>query len=448
MKDRIPTHPGRVKLLPVPGEANTYDMERADDPMEEGTPLNKKNLLSDRTADVIGLPREAATVDTALSILGIFDGTRGQVILIFQDAEGQRVANVQITGTTTGLSDQNGLFAFNGDPGNFTLNLIYPIGYSGQATLQGTLKAATRQILNLSCALQKFGEVEFTASVVTYVANFIKKIDIFAVGGGGSGGAAMDWVYSEPVIYLEAGGGGGGYTKTMFNVIVPEDNKKLEISVGAGGQGVRLNQRTGQGGRSGGDTSVNCFGTKDLIAPGGGGGEGNYRSGSPANGGAGGSGGGAAVDGLDTGANKIYPGTASEGGSNGASGNDVYNSHSGLTGKGGAGQGNTTKAFGEANKKLYSGGGGGTCAYVFTTQDASDTRIKNGGDGGGGSGNAVTFKYGAGDRQDTLTATAGTSATGGGGGGAIFSRANYSANAYVESGSGGSGIVIIRWNEV
>lgn len=39
--DRVPTYPGRVKLVPVAGQANTYDMVRADAPMVEGTPVNK-----------------------------------------------------------------------------------------------------------------------------------------------------------------------------------------------------------------------------------------------------------------------------------------------------------------------------------------------------------------------------------------------------------------------
>ena len=40
-KDRVPTNPGRITLTPVPGATNTYTMERADNPTEEGTPLNK-----------------------------------------------------------------------------------------------------------------------------------------------------------------------------------------------------------------------------------------------------------------------------------------------------------------------------------------------------------------------------------------------------------------------
>lgn len=40
-KDRVPTYPGRVKLIPVEGQPNTYDMIRADAPTEEGTPIDK-----------------------------------------------------------------------------------------------------------------------------------------------------------------------------------------------------------------------------------------------------------------------------------------------------------------------------------------------------------------------------------------------------------------------
>lgn len=40
VKNRQPTYPGRVKLTPVAGMVNTYDMVRADEPLEEGTPIN------------------------------------------------------------------------------------------------------------------------------------------------------------------------------------------------------------------------------------------------------------------------------------------------------------------------------------------------------------------------------------------------------------------------
>lgn len=66
MKDRIPLYPGRVKLNPVTGHENTYDMVRADEPTQEGTPLNKATLLKDDTAEALGLASEDPTVNEAL----------------------------------------------------------------------------------------------------------------------------------------------------------------------------------------------------------------------------------------------------------------------------------------------------------------------------------------------------------------------------------------------
>ena len=63
MQDREPTYPGRVTLTPVYGLANTYDMERADRPLQEGTPLNKANLLKDATAALYGLGTGAVPND-------------------------------------------------------------------------------------------------------------------------------------------------------------------------------------------------------------------------------------------------------------------------------------------------------------------------------------------------------------------------------------------------
>ena len=45
-KDRVPTHPGRIKLTPVQGQENTFDMERVDEPIEIGTPLDKASIDS------------------------------------------------------------------------------------------------------------------------------------------------------------------------------------------------------------------------------------------------------------------------------------------------------------------------------------------------------------------------------------------------------------------
>lgn len=68
MKDRVPLYPGRVTLTPVSGQANTYDLTRADQPTQEGTPLNKATLLKDTTAALFG-KTNAAVPDDILSLL-------------------------------------------------------------------------------------------------------------------------------------------------------------------------------------------------------------------------------------------------------------------------------------------------------------------------------------------------------------------------------------------
>lgn len=63
MKDRIPLYPGRVKLVPVVGEENTYNLVRADQPTQAGTPLNKSSLLKDTTSALYGLDENAVPDD-------------------------------------------------------------------------------------------------------------------------------------------------------------------------------------------------------------------------------------------------------------------------------------------------------------------------------------------------------------------------------------------------
>lgn len=72
MKDRVPTYPGRVTMTPVAGQANTYDLQMADQPTEPGTPLNKANLLTDETAAALGFAQtdDPSVNDAFLKING------------------------------------------------------------------------------------------------------------------------------------------------------------------------------------------------------------------------------------------------------------------------------------------------------------------------------------------------------------------------------------------
>ena len=59
MQDRVSQYPGRVKLTPVSGQENVYDMEWADGATVVGDPLNKNTFLTDATAALYGLGPDA-----------------------------------------------------------------------------------------------------------------------------------------------------------------------------------------------------------------------------------------------------------------------------------------------------------------------------------------------------------------------------------------------------
>lgn len=80
MKDRVPLYPGRVKLTPVSGQENTYDMVRADEPTQEGTPLSKATFLKDDTAALFGLDATAVPND-AFNVLSRFQNGLGNEYL-------------------------------------------------------------------------------------------------------------------------------------------------------------------------------------------------------------------------------------------------------------------------------------------------------------------------------------------------------------------------------
>lgn len=219
-------------------------------------------------------------------------------------------------------------------------------------------------------------------------------IDVFMVGGGGSG------LYKDVGISAVGyGGGGGGYARTFRRVNVAA-NSTMSITVGAG-----ASNSTANGGTS-------AFGDTMIV-------QGGSSATSPetANlGGNGGSGGGGGVN-----SNSDY----GAGGTNGGNGETGYPSSN----AGGAGQGTTTREFGEIAGKLYAGGGGGG-RYL----SAQSPVISMGGTGGGGSGGWASST--AGQYQ---MPSAGGANTGGGGGGGV-----HTANNAVQGASGGSGIVCFR----
>lgn len=69
MKNRLPTKPGRALITPEDGSPPFYaTVTRADEPTEEGTPLNKATLLTDETAALYGLGEDSTVNDVLAEI--------------------------------------------------------------------------------------------------------------------------------------------------------------------------------------------------------------------------------------------------------------------------------------------------------------------------------------------------------------------------------------------
>lgn len=245
--------------------------------------------------------------------------------------------------------------------------------------------------------VRKDGVVELlTSGTIVFLEP--KVIDVFCVGGGGSGGFFKSGTGAQTGF----GGGGGGYTATLRKV---NATGSYEVTIGAGGI---AGQRTGGGGAS-------AFGSL-ITANGGYGHQSTDSDLDMIRGAKGGSGGGGGVS-----SNSDY-------GSGGFDGSDGERGYFPQTITGGKGQGNTTREFGESAGKLYSGGGGGG-RYIYSQSPI----VSMGGSGGGGTGGWCG--------TSNQAAAAGVANTGGGGGGgAIGSDTNNIANG----AAGGSGIVCFR----
>ena len=69
MFDRVPKNPGRVLVTPENGDPAFYaTLARADNPTQEGTPINKGTLLADATAALFGLNASAVPDDVFAAI--------------------------------------------------------------------------------------------------------------------------------------------------------------------------------------------------------------------------------------------------------------------------------------------------------------------------------------------------------------------------------------------
>ena len=259
---------------------------------------------------------------------------------------------------------------------------------------------------------------KFTSSGVFEVldASGLTELEVLVVAGGGGGGTS-----------LGSGGGGGGVLHSQSLTLQAQ---QYAVTVGLGGASAEVRTVAAHGGDSsfgdllvakggaGGKGQVFAWENKNYIYPPGGSGAGGCRNANPGTLGTSGQGhnGGRGSDNPNYG--------AGGGGGAGGPGGDTNATH--------GGDGGVGKAFDiSGTMTYYAGGGGGGISYGAGGEDDY-----NGGKGGlGGGGDASRSFYAEG--------VPGLPNTGGGGGGGIHSQPGGTAQP---GGSGGSGIVIVRYH--
>jgi len=303
-----------------------------------------------------------------------------------------------------------------------------------------------------------------TTHTITVGQNTI--CDILIIGGGGAGGT-----------YIGGGGGAGGVLYIQ-NATVPSGTYNIQIGKGGTGFNGMGNSTTAQNGSSSKAFGIEVFGG----GYGGSGGWGTQGAGGIGQtGGSGGSSGGGGSTyisgvGFGSGGSIIQPSFTSSlikvntynyYGGNGAAGYRHSGGSLGAGSNGGGGAGGNAPvnpnestagngadgiAINITGTSYFWGGGGGGGQY-------GGSKAGNGGKGGGGGGNGSETTEGVGiggiggitlgqdgDPEGDGTPTAGNGGAGTGGGGGGTGRTTGSPNAI--SGSGGSGIVIIKFKSI
>lgn len=438
MKDRVSANPGRVKLTPEDGSPAFYaTMERADNPVEEGTPLNKSTLLSDAACDLLDIP-QTSTVNEAFLKLALGVGKYGYTVH-FQWPDGTPMVGYRVSGLTA----IDGSALTTDDTGTvFGVSENTSVGVSVSTSFQD-LNAASKTIRSTGILTEDTVKITSKSSFTLTAdssrsyqfSEWAPLVDICAVGGGGSGGIAFGVVYvtSNSIVTVAASGGAGGYVEVLENY--NPAGKTLTCTIGAGADGVANSADAMHvvNGNSGGVTSVKDGSQTVVSAAGGAGGKAayqeDYRSNNSyatasAEGSSGGSGsGGCRAYGRYTNSSTDPTFSAGVGasGENGASGKTGSANGSA---RGGRGQGTGATTF---NGITYSAAGGGA-AYVYVQNGSVEQTTEPGGSGGG---------------AGKISETGGSGTTkGSGGGGAL--RDETQGLDDITSGAGADGRVIIK----
>lgn len=383
MKDRVSKYPGRVKLAPVSGQENVYDLTWADEPTQTGTPLNKMSLLSDATAQKLRITLDDPTVSDALAAGADMYSIVTTAERAPTAADAYKAGDFWVDKSGT---EYNVYISLYDDAGDLTWYALH--------TEKRRLKS-----------------VAFTESTVWDVPREAlgQAATVHVYGGGGCR------YYNAS----GAGGGGGGYMSTWTGML---SQPQYTITIGAGGI-------SSSASRNGGTSS---FGT--IVSAAGG------SASTSAAGGKGGSGGGGGIAGSSVGDG----GDGEQFGGGGAAARSSSSTAAATRGTPGTGKTGTPVApyYDEGLEKWVSPGGNG----VNTVSENIASVGKGTGLGGDGISDLSNAVYGAGGGgYGGAGGAGGSSGAGGGGGYGVGNYGAGGGGQSDTTANGKDGIVVVMY---
>lgn len=366
MQDRVSLYPGRVKLEPVAGQANLYDLTRADQPTQEGTPLNKASLLTDGVCEILGLDHNATPNDAFLAIC--LPSGKYAVSVTVKSPGGRPIPNVTLSGLLTAAgnpvvtgTDGVGFGFATTSPVTVTADISAFLDLTGTASVTVTPTAGVVNKAEITCTRASSAQTTISTSKTVRFSPDVSEYDFSAIGGGYNGGTGTGWTKGEDNESSATGGNGGragGVVNKSGNANTGENISVIVGGIGgtskvgavttpsgaAGGKGAHTEityingslERSGYNGTAGGDTGSFLYPPTSVGGAGGGGGAYAVNSGASSKyGGSGGSPGGGAGGRLnynsgDDGKDGTLPGA----GGGGASGITYDRNPTGTAGKG------------------------------------------------------------------------------------------------------------------
>ena len=183
--DRIPTYPGRVTLTPVSGQTNTYDLVRADQPIEAGTPINK--VLFDQKAYTLTGDVTVYVATTGNDVTG--DGTSAAPYATIQKALDSLPKWLDGYSATISIAagTYNELIRVNGFQGG-----ILTIGNSGRAIIVRGITVSASSLVRLYMNITRTSALGGTPLIVRNGSNVQIGDGIVIDSAGGGNGMVVE----------------------------------------------------------------------------------------------------------------------------------------------------------------------------------------------------------------------------------------------------------------